>query len=74
MALGRRKQSEGGAVVVDRHPVDEVLPPAQMFVYGLQHVMSMYAGVVAVPLIIGTAMGLPFGELAYLLTAALLAS
>jgi uric acid transporter len=74
MALGRRKQSEGGAVVVDRHPVDEVLPPAQMFVYGLQHVMSMYAGVVAVPLIIGTAMGLPFGELAYLLTAALLVS
>ncbi|MDN5854674.1 MAG: purine permease [Actinomycetia bacterium] len=45
-----------------------------MFVYGLQHVMSMYAGVVAVPLIIGTALGLPFGELAYLLTAALLVS
>ena len=40
-----------------------------MVVYGLQHVMSMYAGVVAVPLIVGTAMGLPFGELAYLLTA-----
>ena len=45
-----------------------------MVVYGLQHVMSMYAGVVAVPLIVGTAMGLPFGELAYLLTAALLVS
>ena len=36
--------------------------------------MSMYAGVIAVPLIVGTAMGLPFGELAYLLTAALLVS
>jgi uric acid transporter len=58
----------------ERHPVDEVLPAGQMFVYGLQHVMSMYAGVVAVPLIVGTAMGLPFGELAYLLTAALLVS
>ena len=45
-----------------------------MAVYGLQHVMSMYAGVVAVPLIVGSAMGLPFGELAYLLTAALLVS
>jgi xanthine/uracil permease len=33
-----------------RHPVDEILPPGPMFVYGLQHVMSMYAGVVAVPL------------------------
>ncbi len=58
----------------ERHPVDEVLPAGPMFVYGLQHVMSMYAGVVAVPLIVGTAMGLPFGELAYLLTAALLVS
>jgi len=57
-----------------RHPVDQVLPAGQMAVYGLQHVMSMYAGVVAVPLIVGTAMGLPFGELAYLLTAALLVS
>ena len=43
-----------------RHPVDQVLPAGQMAVYGLQHVMSMYAGVVAVPLIVGTAMGLPF--------------
>jgi hypothetical protein len=45
-----------------------------MFIYGLQHVMSMYAGVVAVPLIVGGAMGLEFTELAYLLTAALLIS
>ena len=37
------------------HPVDEVLKPGPMFVYGLQHVMSMYAGVVAVPLIVGSA-------------------
>ena len=58
----------------ERHPVDQVLPAGQMVVYGLQHVMSMYAGVVAVPLIVGSAMGLPFGELAYLLTAALLVS
>jgi uric acid transporter len=56
------------------HPVDEVLPPGPMFVYGLQHVMSMYAGVVAVPLIVGGAMGLEFADLAYLLTAALLVS
>jgi uric acid transporter len=42
----------------NRHPVDEILPVGQMFIYGLQHVMSMYAGVVAVPLIVGGAMGL----------------
>jgi uric acid transporter len=45
-----------------------------LFIYGLQHVMSMYAGVVAVPLIVGGALGLPFRELSYLITAALLIS
>lgn len=72
MARFTRKNKE--KLPGETHPVDEVLPAGQMFVYGLQHVMSMYAGVVAVPLIVGTAMGLPFGELAYLLTAALLVS
>jgi uric acid transporter len=60
--------------VTDRHPVDEMLPPAQLFIYGLQPFMSMYAGVVAVPLIVGGALGLPFRELSYLITAALLIS
>ena len=58
----------------ERHPVDQTLPVGQLLLYGLQHVMSMYAGVVAVPLIVGTALGLPFPDLAYLLTAALLVS
>jgi xanthine permease len=66
----KRKADPGGEV----HPVDEVMPVGQLLLYGLQHVMSMYAGVIAVPLIIGTALGLPFAELAYLLTAALLVS
>ena len=59
---------------VDRHPVDQMLPVGQLLLYGLQHVMSMYAGVIAVPLIVGSALGLPFADLAYLLTAALLVS
>ncbi len=45
-----------------------------MLVYGLQHVMSMYAGVVAVPLIVGSALKLPFSDLSYLLAATLLIS
>ena len=45
-----------------------------MFLYGLQHVMSMYAGVVAVPLIVGSALKLPFSDLSYLLAATLLIS
>src|SRR6478736_4714223 len=56
------------------HPVDEVLKPVPMLVYGLQHVMSMYAGVVAVPFIVGSALGLSFADLSYLLAATLLVS
>ena len=66
--------SSDAATTAERHPVDQVLPVGQLLLYGLQHVMSMYAGVIAVPLIVGTALGLPFGDLAYLLTAALLVS
>ena len=69
-----RKSRDGDTAAVERHPVDEMLPVGQLFLYGLQHVMSMYAGVVAVPLIVGTALGLAFADLAYLLTAALLVS
>jgi xanthine permease len=58
----------------ERHPVDEVLSPVKMVVYGLQHVLSMYAGVVAVPFIVGSALGLPFSDLSYLLAATLLLS
>ncbi len=40
------------------HPVDEVLPPQNMIAFGLQHVLSMYAGIVAVPLVLASALGL----------------
>ncbi|MEP6979593.1 MAG: nucleobase:cation symporter-2 family protein [Nakamurella sp.] len=56
------------------HPVDEVLKPGPMVLFGLQHVMSMYAGVIAVPLIVGSALKLPFSDLSYLLAATLLIS
>jgi uric acid transporter len=70
----RNKNVDSGTAAVERHPVDEMMPVGQLFLYGLQHVMSMYAGVVAVPLIIGNALKLSFPDLAYLLTAALLVS
>jgi len=34
------------------HPVDEILPAPKMFALGLQHVLVMYAGAIAVPLIV----------------------
>ncbi|MGC1207232.1 MAG: nucleobase:cation symporter-2 family protein [Ornithinimicrobium sp.] len=56
------------------HPVDEVLPIPQMILYGLQHVLSMYAGVVAVPLIVGNALGLDGRDITYLVSAGLFIS
>ncbi|MBC2682348.1 nucleobase:cation symporter-2 family protein [Corynebacterium anserum] len=38
------------------HPVDEKPPLSKLFFFGLQHVLAMYAGAVAVPLIVGGAM------------------
>lgn len=54
---------------LNRHPVDEMLPLGQLFTYGLQHVLAMYAGAVAVPLIIANAIGLSKEELIYLINA-----
>lgn len=54
------------------HPVDEVLPPGQLLMFGVQHVLTMYAGVIAVPFIIGGVLKLPFTDVAYLLNATLL--
>ncbi|HWR41761.1 nucleobase:cation symporter-2 family protein [Sporomusa sp.] len=44
-----------------------MLPKGQLFTYGLQHVMAMYAGAVAVPLIIANALGLPHEQVIYLI-------
>lgn len=42
----------------DVHPVDERLPHGKLAALGLQHVLVMYAGAVAVPLIVGRALKL----------------
>jgi hypothetical protein len=47
------------------HPVDEKLPNGQLAALGLQHVLVMYAGAVAVPLIVGRALKLSPQEVAY---------
>ena len=51
------------------HPVDEILPIPRLLALGLQHVLVMYAGAVAVPLIIGRALKLPPEEVAFLISA-----
>ena len=56
-----------------RRPVDEVPPLRRLLPLGLQHVLAMYAGAVAVPLVIGTALidagRLDSGALPHLITA-----
>src|SRR5258705_11972138 len=51
------------------HPVDEMLPFGALFLYGLQHVLAMYAGAVAVPLILSNAIGLTHDQTIYLINA-----
>lgn len=51
------------------HPVDEVFPAPRLTALGLQHVLVMYAGAVAVPLIIGRALKLPPEDVAFLISA-----
>ena len=51
------------------HPVDERLPTGKLAALGLQHVLVMYAGAVAVPLIVGRALKLSPEEVAFLISA-----
>ncbi len=57
----------------DVHPVDEFLPIPKLLTLGLQHVLVMYAGAVAVPLILGRALKLPPEDVAFLISADLFA-
>src|SRR5512140_592233 len=50
-------------------PVDERLPAGRLVALGLQHVLVMYAGAIAVPLIVGGALKLPKDQVAFLISA-----
>lgn len=60
-------------MATDVHPVDEVLPVPKLAALGLQHVLVMYAGAVAVPLIVGRALNLTPAQVAILISADLFA-
>ena len=55
------------------HPVDEKLPLPRLTALGLQHVLVMYAGAIAVPLIVGRALKLTPEQVAMLISADLFA-
>lgn len=53
----------------NRSKVNEMLPIGQLATLGFQHVLAMYAGAVAVPLIVAGALGLTSTQLALLVAA-----
>ena len=55
-------------------PEDQRLPLGKTFAYGLQHILTMYGGIIAPPLIIGSAAGLDTAQIGMLITAALFVS
>ncbi|MCU1518052.1 MAG: uracil-xanthine permease [Pseudarthrobacter sp.] len=56
--------------VTDR-PEDQRLSIGSSFAYGFQHVLTMYGGIIAVPLIVGQAAGLSPSDIGVLIAAAL---
>lgn len=57
----------------DQRPEDKNLGIGANLAYGLQHVLTMYGGIIAVPLILGQAAGLSSSEIGLLITASLFA-
>lgn len=57
-----------------RRPEDQRHPLGTTFLYGLQHILTMYGGVIAPPVIVGGAAGLSATEIGVLVSAALLVS
>jgi uric acid transporter len=55
-------------------PEDERLPLGPTYAYGVQHILTMYGGVIAPPLIVGGAAGLTSVQIALLVSAALFVS
>lgn len=61
--------ADAGMSVQEDHPVNERLPTSKLTVLGLQHVLVMYVGAVAIPLIVGRALKLSPEQVALLISA-----
>ena len=66
-----RRRSAAARGARPGRPEDEVLPLGSMFAYGFQHVLTMYGGIIAPPLIIGSAAGMDSGDIGLLIAACL---
>ncbi|MDN3711118.1 nucleobase:cation symporter-2 family protein [Paracoccus cavernae] len=66
-------QSTSNVETLSARPEDEKLGLFANLAYGIQHILTMYGGIVAVPLIVGQAAGLSPSEIGLLITASLFA-
>ena len=64
-------RSSRSAAVAPARPEDEKLSIGANFAYGFQHVLTMYGGIIAVPLIVGQAAGLDSQDIGLLIAACL---
>ena len=69
MSTTTGSSAAAGRVKRVKHPVDEVLPPQKLAVYGMQHVLAFYAGAVIVPILLAGAIGLTPDQLIHLINA-----
>ena len=54
--------------------LEDRLPAAATLAFALQHVLAMFVGIITPPLLVGTAMGLPVDETAFLVSMSLFTS
>ncbi|MCV7317480.1 purine permease [Mycolicibacillus parakoreensis] len=59
---------------VAAHPENQRLPAGRSLAYGLQHILTMYGGLIAPPIIVGGAAGLTDADVALLISASIFLS
>jgi xanthine permease len=72
--VSTQTKAAGTADRLVRRPEDARLPIPATIGYGMQHILSMFGGVIAVPIIIGGAAGLKGADIAFLISCALFVS
>lgn len=72
--LSKAEAAAPAMTAASADPVDEILPAPRLALLGLQHVLVLYAGAVAVPLIVGHALGLNASQIGLLISADLFAA
>ncbi|QOT15813.1 MULTISPECIES: nucleobase:cation symporter-2 family protein [Paenarthrobacter] len=71
MNIKKKSRSANPTAHKSQRPEDQRLPIGSTFAYGFQHVLTMYGGIIAPPLIIGAAAGMSSQDIGLLIAACL---